>query len=411
MLLTSRQGTHLAKDDFCLSCHHPRNVLEDHIHPPRALKLPAYLMSFHDLGIPRSTATVCVTAFNVVDARAVSVLANTLMKPVGASYELFRFPIFTFLITHTASGRRVLFDLGARKDLENTTPAIAEDVRSGLIVMPIARDFVEQLGDYGVQAESISAAIWSHAHFDHIGDVSRFPASTDLVFGDATPRKTRPSHPQAMLMESDLTGRKLVPIAFDDSSLQIGGFKAHDYFGDGSLYLLDVPGHLSGHICALTRVTPTSFCFLGGDAAHHVGMIRPTAALHHSFPAPPALLASTKHSVALTAIAPSASIDTDTDQPFDLAARTTPLLDVAEGGYYEDAPTARASIALIGAFDANPDVLVVLAHDESLLDIVGPEFPASLDRWQERGWKERAVWAFLEEGNVAFRFGDTKEEV
>ncbi|KAJ7717789.1 hypothetical protein B0H16DRAFT_1897812 [Mycena metata] len=386
-------------------------------------------MSFTDLGIPPSTATVSVTAFNVVDARTVSVPANTLMKPVGAGHELFRFPILTFLITHAESGRQVLFDLGVRKDLENTALAVAADVRAGLIVMPVARDFVEQLGDHGVEAESISAAIWrwvpslffvrarelifadSHAHFDHIGDVSKFPASTDLVFGDGTPCETRPSHPHARLMESDLAGRKLVPIVFDESSLQIGGFKAHDYFGDGSLYLLDVPGHLSGHICALTRVTPTSFLFLGGDAAHHVGMLRPTAALHRAFPVPPALLASTKHSVALTAIAPaaSASIDTDTAnanaKPFDLAARTTPLLDLAEEGY-EDAPTARASIALISAFDANPDVLVVLAHDASLLDIVGPAFPAKLDGWKERGWKERAVWAFLEEGNAAFRFGD-----
>ncbi|KAJ7717785.1 beta-lactamase-like protein [Mycena metata] len=365
-------------------------------------------MSFTDLGIPPSTATVSVTAFNAVDPRTVSVLANTLMKPVGAGHELFRFPIFTFLITHAASGRRVLFDLGVRKDLENTAPAVAADVRAGLIVMPVERDFVEQLGDYGVEAGSISAAIWSHAHFDHIGDVSKFRASTDLVFGVGTPCETRPSHPHAMLMESDLAGRNLVPIAFDESSLQIGGFKAHDYFGDGSLYLLDVPGHLSGHMCALTRVTPTSFLFLGGDAAHHVGMLRPTAALHRAFPAPPALLTSTKRSVALTAIAP-ASNDTTDAKPFDLAARTSPLLDVAEGGYYEDAPTSRASIALISAFDANPDVLVVLAHDESLLEIVGPAFPAKLDGWKERGWKERAVWAFLEEGNAAFRFGDKVE--
>ncbi|KAJ7717790.1 hypothetical protein B0H16DRAFT_1700848 [Mycena metata] len=362
-------------------------------------------MSFTDLGIPSSTATVSVTAFNIVDARTVSVLANTLMKPVGAGHELFRFPIFTFLITHAALGRRVLFDLGVRKDLENTALAVAADVRAGLIVMPVERDFVEQLGDYGVDAGSISAAIWSHAHFDHIGDVSKFPASTDLVFGVGTPCETRPSHPHAMLMESDLAGRNLVPIAFDESSLQIGGFKAHDYFGDGSLYLLDVPGHLSGHMCALTRVTPTSFLFLGGDAAHHVGMLRPTAALHRAFPAPPALLTSTKRSVAPTAIAP-ASNDTTDAKPFDLAARTTPLLDVAEGGYYQDAPTSRASIALLGAFDANPDVLVVLAHDESLLEIVGPAFPAKLDGWKETGWKERAVWAFLEEGNAAFRFGD-----
>ncbi|KAJ7717798.1 hypothetical protein B0H16DRAFT_1740371 [Mycena metata] len=373
-------------------------------------------MSYIDLGIPPSNVTVSVTAFNAVDPRTVSVLANTLMKPVGAGHELFRFPIFTFLITHAASGRRVLFDLGVRKDLENTALAVAADVRAGLIVMPVECDFVEQLGDYGVEAGSISAAIWRgvspffHAHFDHIGDVSKFPASTDLVFGVGTPCETRPSHPHAMLMESDLAGRNLVPIAFDESSLQIGGFKATITSAmEAFTFWTSLAYHLSGHMCALTRVTPTSFLFLGGDAAHHVGMLRPTAALHRAFPAPPALLTSTKRSVALTAIG-RASNDTTDAKPFDLAARTTPILDVAEGGYYEDAPTSRASIDLISAFDANPDVLVVLAHDESLLEIVGPAFPAKLDGWKERGWKERAVWAFLEEGNAAFRFGDKDEE-
>jgi hypothetical protein len=31
-------------------------------------------------------------------------------------------------------------------------------------------------------------------------------------------------------------------ISFDESDLEIGGFRALDYFGDGSFYLLDAPG-------------------------------------------------------------------------------------------------------------------------------------------------------------------------
>ncbi|KAJ7023535.1 hypothetical protein C8F04DRAFT_1271342 [Mycena alexandri] len=330
---------------------------------------------------------VCIIPRNPALQQAAQSGSSSAPLPVGTGHQLFPFPIFTFLVTHAPSGRRVLFDLGV---LENTTPAVAEIVRAGLIVMPVARDFVEQLGDYGwrrrVSARRFGTmrtpTIW------FVGDVSKFPGWTDLVFGNGTPCEC---HPHAML---DPVGRKLVPIACDESLLQIGGLKARDYFGDGSLYLLDVPG----------------FIFLSGDAAHHAGMLRPTAALHRAFP--PALLDATKPSVALTAIAPAASntTDTDTSTPFDLAARTTPVLN-ADGGYYQDAPTPHASIALIGAFDANPDVLVVLAHDESLLDIVGPEFPAKLDGWKEAGWKERAVWASLEEGNAAFRFGGGGEGI
>ncbi|KAJ7763839.1 hypothetical protein B0H16DRAFT_1718471 [Mycena metata] len=52
---------------------------------------------------------------------------------------------------------------------------------------------------------------------------------------------------------------------------------------------------------------------------------------------------------------------------------------IAEGGYYEDAPTARASITLVGAFDADPAVLI-LARDESLLELA----LAYVVKWVER---------------------------
>ncbi|KAF8208920.1 beta-lactamase-like protein [Mycena galopus ATCC 62051] len=352
-------------------------------------------MSFHELGIPTSNATVSLKAFNVVlDMRAP---AGELMQPVPTGFEAFRAPVFAFLAEHVATGKRVMFDLGPRKDLENVAPSLAEMFKAGL-AMPVDRDITEQLVDHGVSLESISAVIWSHAHFDHTGDISKFPASTELVLGSATNTVSYVVDPKSHLVESDLAGRKLMRLNFDESKLEIGGFKAHDYFRDGSFYVLDVPGHLAGHVCALARVTPTTFVFLGGDGCHHPGMLRPTEKLHRHFPCPGELLAATRRSVSATHFPPP-----DAAGEFDLAARTKPMLDVAEEGIYEDKPTARSSIAKMGDFDANRDVFVVLAHDESLVDVVGP-FPALLNEWQAKGWKERSTWAFLEEGNPAFRF-------
>ena len=127
-------------------------------------------------------------------------------------------------------------------------------------------------------------------------------------------------------------------------------------------------------------------------------MLRPTAELHRHFPCPGAIVAAARRSVSTTHFPPP-----DAAGEFDLAARTTPMLDVSEEGVYEDKPTARSSIAMMGGFDANRDVFVALAHDESLVDVVGP-FPASLDAWQAKGWKDRVTWAFLDETNPAFRF-------
>ncbi|KAJ7695485.1 beta-lactamase-like protein [Mycena rosella] len=354
-------------------------------------------MSFQNLGIPVSASTVNVKAYNVVES-TVPIPASMFFTPVLPGHDYFPAPMFAFLIENTTTKQRVMFDLGPRKDLENVAPAVVHLFKMSGLSMPVERDIVEQLVDTGVTLESISAVIWSHSHFDHTsGDMSKFPASTELFFGQDTVRTTCDSDPTCTLLESDLAGRKLVPVNFADSSLEFGGLKAHDFFGDGSLYLLDVPGHAPGHICALARVTPSSFLFLGGDACHHPGLFRPTDKLHKHFPCPGELLAATRRSVSATHFGPSNS-----GGEFDLAARTTPLLDVVGAGY-TDPPTARASIEKIGTFDANPDVFVVLAHDSSLMPVVEP-FPAVMDDWKAKGWKSLVTWAFLDETNSAFRF-------
>ncbi|KAJ6590580.1 hypothetical protein DFH09DRAFT_1358773 [Mycena vulgaris] len=303
-----------------------------------------------------------------------------------------RRPDFAFLIESVATKQRVMFDLGPRKDLENAAPFVAEAVEAGTMALP-ARPPPEA----AVDVNSISAVIRSHSHVDHTGDMSKYPSTTDLVFGKDLMVDTHESNPHSTVLASDLAGRKLVPLDFN-TQLEIGGFKAHDFFGDGSFYVLDVPGHQTGHVCALARVTTTSFVLLCADICHHAGVLRPTSHLHSHLPCPGEVLAAARRSISPAHFAPL-----DSAGGFDLAARTTPLLDIAEDGYFEDASGARASIQKIAAFDANADVFVVLSHDGSLGPVIGP-FPASLEQWKVKNWKEKATWAFVDEKNPAFRF-------
>ncbi|KAJ6584944.1 hypothetical protein B0H19DRAFT_403431 [Mycena capillaripes] len=216
-------------------------------------------MSFRELGTPASEATVSLKAYDVVSSpRAVFLAPGMVMCPVPTGHEVLRCPVFAFLVEHAATGRRVMFDLGVRKDLENAAPLLADAVKTGKLTMPVERGIVEQLLDDGIDVASINAAIWSHAHFDHTGHMSKFLASTELVFGASMLSETHAVNSKSTLWETDWAGRKLVPLNFDESSLEIGGFKAHDYFGDGSFYILDAPGHLVDHVCALARVTRSS---------------------------------------------------------------------------------------------------------------------------------------------------------
>ncbi|KAK7019049.1 Metallo-beta-lactamase superfamily protein [Favolaschia claudopus] len=361
-------------------------------------------MSFQDLDIPASSSTVTVKIFDIVDdPKKVIAAAANFLTPVPAGYENTTCPVYAFLVEHVPSGKKVLFDLGPRKDLgENGAPFMREAVRSGANILPVSKDIVEQLADDGVDLASISSVIWSHSHADHTGDMSKFPPSTTLMFSKNMTTETYETNPWSSLLPSDLAGRKLIPIDFDasESSLTVGGFKAFDLFADGSFYILDVPGHQTGHVCGLARVTPTSFILMGADACHHAGVLRPTSALHRNVPCPGELLAATRLSISPTHVHKPGP---EFQPQFDLPSRTTPLLSIAEKGYFEDPTAANESIRKLGEFDANGDVLVILAHDESIGPFVRP-YPAVLDAWKEKGWKREAIWAFLDEKNPAFRF-------
>jgi hypothetical protein len=45
-------------------------------------------------------------------------------------------------------------------------------------------------------------------------------------------------------------------------------------------------------------------------------------------------------------------------------------------------------------FDANNEVLVLLAHDNEIKGVLD-FWPKTLNDWKTKGWKEKIRWAFL----------------
>ncbi|KAF7300599.1 Metallo-beta-lactamase superfamily protein [Mycena chlorophos] len=351
------------------------------------------MSTYRDLGIPTSSSTVTVKVFDSIQAgdhAKVSIAAENFYAPILPGHTKLACPVFVFLIEHPASGTKVMFDLGLRKDLENAAPPSAAFFQQ---VLPNSeRDVVDLLAASGVPGESLSAVIWSHAHADHSGDMSRLPTTVDLVISKDLSTETYETDPHSVLLPSDFAGRKVVKIDFDASMLKIGGFRAHDYFWRWQY-------HQAGHICGLVRVTPTTFLLLGGDACHHPGALRPTQAHRKYFPCPGALVEAARKSVSGAHFSSGSA-----DAPFDLLTRDKPMLHVHEAKFHADAQLAQTSVDALTVFDGNPDVFVVLAHDSSLLPLFDNKYPVVLNAWKEMGWKERNLWAFLEEGNPAFRF-------
>ncbi|CAK5278125.1 unnamed protein product [Mycena citricolor] len=354
--------------------------------------------SFQDFGIPQSDATVNVRVFDVGTTTMANAMA-LFVHPVLTGRENMTSSMLSFLIEH--NGKRILFDLGMRNDTQNFSPTVASYF-PGLVAKldEPNGEITGILKTAGIPLNTINAVIWSHAHFDHIGDMSKFPNSTELIIGSETDMDTYPQVPTASLKAEDFAGRTVTKIDFSKANLTFSGLKAIDYFGDGSFYLMDTPGHMAGHITALARTTNSSFIVLGADTFHHPGEVRPRPAFQQQYPCPAHLLEDAKAISTDYFWSPKSSSGV-----FDLTSRPEQLFAVADtaGSFYADPVTSEISIVKLANFDADPDFFVLASHDISLRGAI-PVFPAFLNQWKQQQLKENSVWGFLNKSSPSFIF-------
>nr|GAT49605.1 predicted protein [Mycena chlorophos] len=153
----------------------------------------------------------------------------------------------------------------------------------------------------------------------------------------------------------------------------------------------------------LVRVTvsPDSFVLLAADTAHHIGVTRPRPLLAHNFPCPGDVLAASRSAISTDYFwSPNSHLGA-----FDLSSRASPLLGISDvaGSLYANPAETQVTLDKLAAFDADEDVLMVIAHDASNVGAL-PVFPDKLDGWKKEGLKEKLVWRFLEMGDFAFAF-------
>ena len=309
--------------------------------------------------------------------------------------ESFFVPDFVFLIEHIATGDRYIFDLGMRKDLENSTPAVIKNMLPNFECSPESpADILKAHGTTEQQPSAVKAIIFSHLHFDHIGDFGKhdFPKAEFWV-GPSSCTSARPGYPadkDGSVFSDDLPSdgsRKIVEfempprlisdkrkVAIEEASKKgnYGGIELHkppggwfglgafeaafDLFDDGSAYIIDAPGHAAGHQMLLVRVKKRSnavaddFVLLTGDCYHHAALL-----------GDPLLTARPPFS--------KSSMHGDPEVAIDTMFRTKRC---AEEEY----------------------IWAIGAHDSSVSDAVSPgrsnvEGLVLLNGWRENGWKRQ----------------------
>ncbi|KAH8834700.1 beta-lactamase-like protein [Flagelloscypha sp. PMI_526] len=357
------------------------------------------MSGYKALGIPSSLATVDLTVFRISHLPTVLPAAPFIL-PVLPGRENLDITTYSWLISNKKKNKKILFDLGPRKDVENLSPAVRALTKGFELNAP--KDITELLHNAETPLDAINAVIFSHVHFDHVGDMSLFPSSTELFIGPGTVRDVyNPiSNPNGTLLATDFANRTVTELNFTGSKTKIGGFAALDYFEDGSLYILSVPGHMPGHVAALLRVQPTSFVLLSADSFHHAGQIRPTAALHKAVPISEELLYLAHDHISRDYFRSGGNDTTG----FDFKARSGPFFNIPElGGFYQDPATSRTSWLGIEAFDANDDVFVVGSHDSTIYPLTPEDKTTTFNDWKALGFKKQVTWQFVNISTSAFR--------
>ena len=272
------------------------------------------------------------------------------------------------------------------------------------MTLDLSSDVADILNSASVPLSSIDSIIWSHHHVDHMGDPSLFPSSTSLIVGpgfksDPTTYPGYPKNPDALTVQDGFEGRQVIELDFSESRLKVCGLRAIDWFDDGSFYLLEAPGHTNDHVMALARTAEEKFVLFGGDTAHHCGEFRPTPLL----PLPESISPSPFESP--KSPAPPSSCLCSIFEPIHPLAdpksafRTTPFYEPAPA-MVTDAAASRATLEALKAFDACPDVFVVIAHDASLVDVLEFYPKAELTGWETGGRtsvKDIGRWRFLKD--------------
>jgi len=199
-------------------------------------------------------------------------------------------PSLAFLIQHPSSSapfepHKLVFDLGLKRDFAGYRDAQQHHItqRQPTTVSP---DVAESLRKGDLAPEDIDTVILSHVHWDHVGTPSDF-AKAEFVVGSGTLHLLTngggPLYPAEIFNPDELPKdrtRELPPVREEEKSKAfqhqtshtwepLAGFPATiDFFNDGSLYIIDAPGHLYGHVNVLARIGPKKWVYLGGDCCH-----------------------------------------------------------------------------------------------------------------------------------------------
>ena len=121
-----------------------------------------------------------------------------------------------------------------------------------------------QVTEIGVDPEAVSYVVQTHLHFDHTGALGHFPNASVIVHQREL-EAARAAEP------AEISG--YIRADFDRPELEWRPWSGElDLYGDGTVRLIETPGHSAGHASVLLNLEQTGAMLLTADASDNRDM-------------------------------------------------------------------------------------------------------------------------------------------
>jgi glyoxylase-like metal-dependent hydrolase (beta-lactamase superfamily II) len=185
----------------------------------------------------------------------------------------------TFLVEHPQA--RFLVDPAVCADVHaRVLPQLAKPLPRFVAPEKPVIGLADMLGRVNLDVADIDFALPTHLHWDHVSGLLELPASVP-VSTNAVEHDWALAGPVAPLgvARGPLLGRDFEFYELDGPPVSTFT-RSHDVFGDGSVILVDLPGHTPGSVGVLLATDDGSRVLLAGDSIWHglqAALLRGTA--------------------------------------------------------------------------------------------------------------------------------------
>lgn len=236
----------------------------------------AFVWTYRSDPIPRAPAPGALPAASPPPAMRIEVIRTARIHRSaafayrgGTMFDARDFAMNAILVRHPAGD--LLIDAGIGRDIDAQLRAFPWVFRA-LTSLERGQSAAEQFVKAGYDVAHLRGVLLTHAHWDHVSGLVELGTTPVLVTGD----EQRWIEDGGTAMEFT---RKLAGIHYERYELDGGpyaGFeKSHDVYGDGSVVLVEVPGHTPGSVAVfVTPPTKPRYLFIGDLAWQLEGITR-----------------------------------------------------------------------------------------------------------------------------------------